>query len=102
MLYILAGALILLGTTSGLIFLGTALLRDFKTENALARWIPRWGKELIMCISGQLVAISMIYLGKLQFAPAYLVYISWAILGVCFIKFCFLIPDLVTRVTRPD
>ncbi len=89
--------MILLGTVSGFIFVITIVLREFKTESALSKRIPRWGKELLMCLSGQLMAISIICLGKLQFAPTLMVYASWVVLCVCLLKLCFLLPDLVQR-----
>ena len=97
MRYILAGVLILLGTGSGLIFVITIVLREFKAESALSKRIPRWGKELLLCLSGQLVAVSIICLGKLQFAPTLMVYAAWAVLCACLVKFCFLLPDLTPR-----
>jgi len=63
----------------------------------LGRRIPDWAKELAMSITGQAMAISVILLGGMNLAPQYLVYISWFVWIISFLKFCFLLPDLVQR-----
>ena len=95
--YKLAGFLILLGTLSGIVFLAAYYLRDIRTRSNLSRRIPRWTKELIMSLSGQAMAISMILLGGMNLAPKYLVYLSWFVWFVCFLKLCFLLPEIVQR-----
>ena len=59
--------------------------------------MPRWAKELAMSISGKAMAISVILLGRMNLAPPYLVYISWFVGIISFLKFFFLLPDLVQR-----
>ncbi len=98
--YKLAAFLIILGVFSGVVFLFSYFLRDFKAEGALSRRIPRWVMELAMSLTGQAMAISMILLGGMNLAPRYLVYLSWGIWILCFLKFCFIIPDIIQRIRR--
>ena len=93
--YKLAAFLILLGVMSGIVCLLAFYLRNFKPESALGRHIPHWAKELSMSISGQAMALSVILLGGMNLTPLYLVYISWFVGIISFLKFCFLLPDLV-------
>jgi len=93
--YKLAGFLIVVGALSGIVCLLAFYLRNFKPESTLGRRIPHWAKELAMSLTGQAVAISVILLGGMNLAPQYLIYISWFVWVICFLKFCFLLPDLV-------
>ena len=95
--YKLAAFLIVLGALSGIVFLLALYLRNFKPESSLGRRIPHLAKELAMSLSGQAMAISLILLGGMNLAPQYLVYLSWFVLTICFLKLCFLLPDLVQR-----
>ena len=61
----------------------------------LGRRIPHWAKDLAMSLSGQAMAISVILLGGMNLAPDFLGYIAWFVWIVCFLKFCFLLPDFV-------
>ena len=93
--YKLAAFLIVLGALSGVVCLMAYYLRDIGTKGKLSRRIPRWAKELAMSICGQTMAISVILLGGMNLTLQYLVYLAWFIWVVCFLKFCFLLPDLV-------
>ena len=59
--------------------------------------IPRWAKELNMSLTGQAMAISVILLGGMNLTLQYLVYLAWFVWIICFLKFCFLLPDLAQR-----
>ncbi len=95
--YKLAAFLIVLGALSGIVCLSAFYLRNFKPESSLGRRIPFLAKELAMSICGQALAISVILLGGMNLTPKYLVYISWFVWVGCFLKFCFLLPDLVQK-----
>ena len=95
--YKLAAFLIVLGTLSGIVFLSASYLRNFKPESTLGRRIPHLAKELAMSLSGQTMAISVILLGGMNLTPKYLVSLSWFVGAICFLKLCFLLPDLVQR-----
>ena len=95
--YKLAAFLIVLGALSGIVCLLAYYFRDIGTKGKLSRRIPRWAKELIMSLSGQAMAISVILLGGMNLTPLYLVYISWFVWIISFLKFCFLLPDFVQR-----
>ena len=93
--YKLAAFLIVLGALSGIVCLMAYYLRDIGTKGKLSKRIPRWAKELAMSIGGQAMAISVILLGGMGLAPPYLVYVSWFVWIISFLKFCFLLPDFV-------
>ena len=95
--YKLAAFLIVLGALSGIVFLFSLYLRNFKPESTFGRRIPHLAKELAMSLSGQAMAISLIWLGGMNLAPQYLVYLSWFVWIICFMKFCFLLPELFQR-----
>ncbi len=95
--YKLAAFLIVLGALSGIVCLMAYYLRDIGTKGKLSKRIPRWAKELAMSLSGQAMAISIIILGGMNLAPRYLVSLSWFVWIISFLKFCFLLPDLVQR-----
>ena len=95
--YKLAAFLIVLGALSGIVCLMAYYIRDIGTKGKLSRRIPHLAKELAMSISGQGMAISGILLGGMNRAPKYLVYISWFVWIISFLKFCFLLPDLVQK-----
>ena len=99
--YKLAAFLIVLGALSGIVCLMAYYLRDIGTKGKLSKRIPRWAKELAMSLTGQAMAISVILLGTMNLALPYLVFISWFICVVSFLKFCFLLPDLV-QIGRKD
>jgi hypothetical protein len=91
--YTLAGLLILLGSLSGLVFLGTYLLRDYFPENKLSRHLSRLAKETILSLSGQFLAISMILLGGMGLATPVLVYLAWFGWFGCFLKLPFIVAE---------
>ena len=93
--YKLAAFLIVLGVLSGIVFLLALYLRDFKAESTLGRRIPHLAKELTMSLTGQTMAISVILLGGMNLTPKYLGYLAWFVGIISFLKFCFLLPDLV-------
>ena len=95
--YKLAAFLIVLGALSGIVCLMAYYLRDIGTKGKLSRRIPRWVMELAMSIGGQAMAISVILLGGMNLTPIYIVYLSWFVWIISFLKFCFLLHDLVQK-----
>jgi len=95
--YKLAAFLIVLGALSGIVCLMAYFLRDIGTKGKLSRRIPHLAKELTMSLTGQSMAISVILLGGMNLTLQYLVYLAWFIWVVSFLKFCFLLPDLVQK-----
>ena len=93
--YKLAAFLIVLGALSGIVCLMAYYLRDIGTKGKLSKRIPRWAKELTMSLTGQAMAISVILLGGMKLTPQYVVPLSWFVWIISFLKFCFLLPDLV-------
>ena len=93
--YKLAAFLIVLGALSGIVCLMAYYLRDIGTKGKLSRRIPRLAKELAMSLTGQAMAISVILLGGMKLTPQYVVPLAWFVWIISFLKFCFLLPDLV-------
>ena len=91
--YALAGLLILLGSLSGLVFLGTYLLRDYFPEIKVSKCFSRLAKETILSLSGQLLTICMIFLGGMGLAPPALIYLAWFGWFGCFIKLPFIVAE---------
>jgi len=83
----------LLGTFSGLIFVGTFLLRDYFSETRLSKRFSRLVKESILSISGQVLAICMIVLGSMGLAMPVLVTLAWFGWFGCFLKVPFIVAE---------
>ncbi len=95
--YTYAGILIALCVFSSLTYAIAWYLLESDRPSPLSDRIPKSGKELAVCVSGLLAALTVILLGKLGLASPILIFFAWIVCSFYLVKLCFLIPDIVHR-----